>query len=74
MFIFKDASIVQPPKDCLLKVSRKGFVRSWSWSNVMYDPGIYIGGLIFVEGTVLLNYAFLNLKIVTTYLDVQNIG
>lgn len=27
MFIFKGASIVQPPKDCLLKVSRKRFVR-----------------------------------------------
>jgi len=67
MFIFKDASIVQQPKDCLLKVSRKGFVRRWSYSNVMYDPGICLDGLIFVEGIVLLNYVFLHLKIITTY-------
>jgi len=63
--LLKGASIVQPPKDCLLKVSRKGSVRRWSWSNVMYDPGICLEGIIFVEGTVLLNYVFLHLKIIT---------
>jgi len=72
MFIFKDASIIEPPKDCLLKVSRKGFVRRWSCSNVMYDPGICLEGITFAEGTVLLNYVFLHLKIITTYLYVQN--